>query len=69
MITNRSLPAGGMDFSRELLELCPDMPIIVTTGNPEDLEEAQETRITAILGKPIEPELLLAEVRHLLEPV
>jgi signal transduction histidine kinase len=69
VITNRSLPAGGMDFARELLDLCPDLPIIVTTGNPEDLEEAEETPMTAIMGKPIESDLLLAEVRHLLEPV
>jgi signal transduction histidine kinase len=57
VITDQTMPQmSGLELSRAIHELRPDMPIIVVTGFSPDLSgrSAQSLGLAAILGKPID---------------
>ena len=55
VVTDLSMPQmSGTDFAREVLELCPAMPIVLTTGyiRPQDQELARSTGVKELVLKP-----------------
>jgi signal transduction histidine kinase len=69
VITDQVMPHGtGLELAQDMHELRPDLPVIITTGNPTKInpDEMARAGIKAVFGKPIESELLLAKVRGLL---
>ena len=69
VVTDQVMPVmSGEDLSKELLELRPDIPIILVTGFPDNFteEKAKEIGIREFLLKPIaSAELATAIRRHL----
>lgn len=69
VITDQIMPhSTGLEIAEGLHELRPELPVIITTGNPADIsaEAIERAGVKAVFGKPIESELLLAKVRGLL---
>lgn len=53
-------PADGLALIREIRELHPDLPIVVLSGQPQDLDSAPEAAaVSATLAKPVRTENLL----------
>ena len=55
VLTDLSMPgANGMDFARSVLDIRPDMPVILTTGyiDPDDLDLAQRIGVREVILKP-----------------
>ncbi len=70
VITDQVMPHGtGVELAQDLLALRPDLPVILTTANPDAISEAsiRQSGIQAVFGKPIQSELLLSKVRGLLK--
>jgi len=70
ILTDQTMPnMTGMDLARAMLDICPQLPIILTTGfsdtiNPERVHAAG---IRELLMKPVPKETLLTTLRELLE--
>jgi CheY-like chemotaxis protein len=55
VLTDLSMPgASGLDFARSVLELRPDVPVIMTTGyiDPGDLDLARRIGVCEVILKP-----------------
>jgi len=68
IVLDLNIPAGGgmLVFETLRTRLCDPVPIIFSTGKPEDLPNLKNLHNVAFVGKPADPQLLLAEVRRLL---
>lgn len=69
MITDLNMPGmDGLELARKTLEITPDMPIIMLTGEilPEILRLAEEVGIISVLAKPIHPNKILKAVRDVM---
>lgn len=56
LLTDQMMPGlTGLELSRQCLELCPDLPVILATGYSEAIskEQAEAQGISAILWKPV----------------
>lgn len=60
---------SGIRLARSILEIRPDMPIILTTGfsNPVTLEQAREMGVSLILFKPVGRKELSAAIQEVLD--
>jgi CheY-like chemotaxis protein len=70
VITDQSMPnMSGAELSRELLQIRPDIPIILCTGHSRKLtiEDAQRLGIRKYLNKPFEKRQLEKLIRQILE--
>lgn len=70
VVANQLMPKGtGLEVARDMLALRPDLPVIITTGNPDQIgsDELLLSGVRAVFGKPIESELLLAKIAGLLK--
>ena len=69
VITDQTMPQlTGLDLSRELLQINPQLPVIICTGYSESLtpEKARTLGIGEIIMKPIIPQqLAVARQREL----
>lgn len=68
VITDQTMPKmTGVNLSKQLLEIRPDIPIILCTGYSPliDAARAKEIGIRGFLMKPIESQKLLAMIREL----
>lgn len=66
MITDLNMPGmNGLELSRKALEISPQMPIIMISGDisPEITRLAMEIGISKILAKPFHPNRMLATIR------
>jgi DNA-binding response OmpR family regulator len=68
IVLDLNIPAGGgmLVFETLRTRLQDPVPIIFSTGKPEQLPNLKNIHNVAVLGKPTPPEALLAEVRRLL---
>ncbi len=58
VITDQRMPGmTGIQLARELLELRPDLPVVLYTGLNEGLSRAEVERsgVRAVVGKPVDP--------------
>ncbi len=71
IILDLNIPAGGGMLVFETLRnrLCDPVPVIFSTGKPEQLPNLKNIHNVAIVSKPTDPELLLAEVKRLLPKI
>jgi len=72
IITDMTMPnMTGAELSREILSFRPELPIIMTTGYSEIIDEDKAARlgIRAFMLKPIKKEALLHKVRKVLDDV
>jgi len=70
VITDQAMPSlTGEDFSKELLKIRPDIPIILCTGHSATLssDQAKEMGIKAYVMKPIEKQEMAKVVRSVLD--
>jgi PAS domain S-box-containing protein len=70
VITDHTMPSmTGLEFAKKLLEVRPDIPIILTTGYSEQAspESLREAAITALLMKPVAKRDLAEAVRRALD--
>ena len=56
---------NGISLSKRIFEIRPDIPVILNTGNSNDLleEEWREIGIREMLIKPVSPNVLLKTIR------
>ena len=69
IITDMTLPKmTGIDFSRKLLQICPNIPVILCSGikDPETEAQAKSLGIKAYLTKPLTRRELAGVMRELL---
>lgn len=69
VITDQLMSIGsGLELAQDMLAIRPDLPIIIATGNPDGLSDADIVRsgIKAVFAKPIDRDRLLTKVRALL---
>lgn len=68
VILDLNIPAGGGMLVFETLRnrLADPVPIIFSTGKPEQLPNLEHIHNVAVVKKPADPEVLLAEVKRLL---
>ncbi len=68
IILDLNIPAGGgmLVFETLRVRLCDPVPIIFSTGQPEHLPNLKNLHNVSFIGKPADPQLLLAEVKKLL---
>ena len=69
VITDQVMPHGtGLELAQDMHELRPDLPVLLTTGNPDNLapEALKASGVKAVFGKPLDSNLLLAKIRGLL---
>jgi DNA-binding NtrC family response regulator len=55
VLTDLSMPgASGMDFARSVLDIRPEIPVIMTTGyiDPDDLDRARRIGVREVILKP-----------------
>jgi len=70
VITDMAMPGMvGTQFAKKIIEICPNMPIIICSGYSEklDREKVQQLNIKAVIDKPILIEDLTAKVREILD--
>ena len=68
VITDHIMPGmNGSEFVRELRKVRPDLPIIVISGLEEAQDEYADLKVHFLL-KPLPPDLLLSNLRDLLQP-
>jgi two-component system cell cycle sensor histidine kinase/response regulator CckA len=70
IITDQTMPdLTGLDFAREVLEVRPDMPIILCTGYSRGVtaEQARKAGIASFLLKPLDIRVLTREIRAALD--
>ncbi|MSU32974.1 MAG: PAS domain-containing sensor histidine kinase [Pedosphaera sp.] len=71
VITDLTMPnLSGLNLAVEILKICPDMPILLSTGifSEELLIQAQEIGIRAVISKPHTIEELASNVYSLFQP-
>ena len=71
VLTDLSMPgASGMDFARSVLELRPDVPVIMTTGyiDPDDLDLARRIGVREVILKPTTIEEMARSFHRQLSP-
>lgn len=71
IVMDLSMPRmNGLEAARELKQKMPHVPIILFTHHKGALRDcdAKSAGISAIVSKSDEPELLIRQIRHLLEP-
>jgi len=71
VITDLTMPGmTGVEFARQLLEIRPGLPIILTTGYNATLtaERVQEIGVRELLMKPLSIQVLARAVRRALSP-
>lgn len=58
----------GLDLAQEMRRLRPDLPVAMTTGNPNGFHpnELQRSGVAVVFEKPIKADLVLAKVKGLL---
>jgi len=68
IVLDLNIPAGGgmLVFETLRTSLCDPVPIIFSTGKPEQLPDIKNLHNVAVVSKPTDPQLLLAEVRRLI---
>jgi PAS domain S-box-containing protein len=69
VLTDLSMPgASGMDFAKSVLDIRPDVPVILTTGyiDPDDLELVQRIGVREVILKPTTIEEMGRSFRRLL---
>ena len=69
VITNHLMPHGtGLELAEDIHQLRPDLPIILTTGNVNNIgaDELASAGVTNVFEKPLNSEQLLAKIRGLL---
>jgi PAS domain S-box-containing protein len=69
VLTDLSMPgASGMDFARSVLDIRPDVPVILTTGyiDPDDLDLVQRIGVREVILKPTTIEEMGRSFRRLL---
>ncbi len=69
VLTDLSMPgASGMDFARHVLDIRPDVPVILTTGyiDPDDLDLVQRIGVREVILKPTTIEEMGRSFRRLL---
>lgn len=68
IVLDLNIPAGGgmLVFETLRTRLCDPVPIIFSTGKPEQLPSLKNLHNIAVVSKPTDPQLLLAEVKRLL---
>ncbi len=69
VITDQVMAIGsGLELAEDMLAIRPDLPIIIATGNPDGLSDADIVRsgIKAVFAKPLDRDRLLTKVRALL---
>ena len=70
VITDLSMPGmSGIEFGEQVLEMCPDLPIILVSGNlrEDDKARAHELGFGAALSKPLPKAVLASNIRALLQ--
>jgi PAS domain S-box-containing protein len=71
VVTDQTMPRlTGLQLARELVEVRPQLPVILYTGYSENLgeEELQRCGVRVLVKKPVEPAELYAAVRDQLRP-
>jgi PAS domain S-box-containing protein len=69
VLTDLSMPgASGIDFAKSVLDIRPDVPVILTTGyiDPDDLETVQRIGVREVILKPTTIEEMGRSFRRLL---
>jgi PAS domain S-box-containing protein len=69
VLTDLSMPgASGLDFAKSVLDLRPEVPVILTTGyiDPDDLETVQRIGVREVILKPTTIEEMGRSFRRLL---
>lgn len=69
VITDYLMPQGtGLELAEDIHALRPDLPILLTTGNANNLDAAalSSAEVAGIFEKPLNSEQLLAKIRGLL---
>jgi PAS domain S-box-containing protein len=72
VLTDLAMPKfSGDRLAREILHIKPNLPVLLITGNSEDLprKTADEIGIRKILKKPFENKSVLLEIRNALDPI
>jgi len=70
IITDQTMPEmTGINLTRRVLAIRPDMPVIICTGYSETLNEVEAIEIgaVALLGKPLDRTILARSVRKALD--
>jgi CheY-like chemotaxis protein len=69
VLTDLSMPgASGIDFARSVLEIRPELPVVLTTGyiDPADLDRVQRIGVREVILKPATIEEMGRSFRRLL---
>ena len=69
VITDYLMPQGtGLELAEDLHALRPELPIILTTGNANNLDKnaLDNASVAFVFEKPLNSEQLLAKIRGLL---
>jgi CheY-like chemotaxis protein len=69
VITDQSMPRmTGLELSRRLRELRPDLPVILYTGHGDGLpdDEVSAARLCALVRKPVDPAVLVQALERCL---
>ncbi len=70
VVTDLSMPdMSGIEFGEQVLQMCPDLPIILVSGNlrEDDKARALEIGFGAALSKPLPKAVLASNIRALLQ--
>lgn len=70
IITDQTMPKmTGLEFARQVIQLKPELPIILCTGFSESIspEKVQEVGIKALLLKPLDLRELAVTIRNILD--
>lgn len=70
VITDEKMPGlSGTDLSEQVLEIRPDVPVILHTDylDPESARKAHAIGVKAIVGKSTNMNQLIAQIRRLVE--
>jgi CheY-like chemotaxis protein len=70
VLTDLSMPgASGLEFARSVLDLRPEVPVILTTGyiDPDDMEQVQRIGVREVILKPTTIEEMGRSFRRLLD--
>ena len=71
VITDERMPElSGSDLSAQILDIRPDIPVILHTDYPDAtaVKRARDMGVKAIVGKSSNMKQLISHVRHLLNP-
>ena len=68
ILTDLRMPDGsGWDVARAARQICPGLPVVLVTGDPDLAEAVPALRalVSAVIPKPVHPETLLQVVGNL----